>query len=169
MAYEQSYFGDGSAAGSGNVTTIVHQHYGTRDTGKTVGKTSTDGFMNELTIDLDGDMVSNEAFPLQAPTLPAYSRIEDVYLEVETAFDLGGTSPVIEVGTETSEATNGVSITEAQAEAQGVYDLTSALSGTWAAAGGFTSEVTVGIALDGTTPTSASDGKARLVIRYVSA
>lgn len=168
MAFEQSKFGDGSAAGSGNVTSTVSNHYGPRTTGKTSGVTRTAGFMNELTLDIDGTMVGNEAFVLVAPKIPAGSRIEDVFVEVTEAFVLGGTSPVIEVGTEGSEATNGFTITEAQAEAVGVYDLTSALSGTWSAAGGLTSAVTVGIDLAGTSPTVTSAGKLRAVIRYVS-
>jgi hypothetical protein len=169
MAYEQSKFGDGSATGSGNVTTAVNNHYGPRDVGKTVGIINTEGVMNELVIDLDGDMVSAEAFPLLAPKLPAGSRIEDVFVHVTEAFVLGGTSPIIEVGTEGSEATNGFSITEAQAEALGIYDLTSALSGTWAAATGLAAETTLGIDLAGTNPTVTSAGKARIVIRYVRA
>jgi len=164
MGYEQSKFGDGSAAGSGNVTTAVNNHYGVRDTGKTQGRHQTDGAMNELVLDIDGTMVGNEAFPLIAPTLPAGAVIEDVFANVSEAFDLGGTTPVIEIGTEGSEATNGVTITEAQAEATGSYDLTSALAGTWAAP--LAAETTVGIDLDGTTPTVTSAGKVRVVIRY---
>lgn len=167
MGYERAKFGDGSASGSGNVTTAVNNHYGPFNTGKTNGVIGTVGGVNEMTIDLDGDMVTAEAFPLLAPSLPAYSRITAVYWEVEEAFVLGGTSPVIEVGTEGSEATNGVTITESQAETVGVYDLTAALAGTWAAAAGFTSAVTVGIDLAGTSPTSTSAGKGRLVIQYV--
>lgn len=168
MSYEQSYFGDGSAAGSGNVTTVVNNHYGQRDTGKTQGKTRTAGFVYELTIDLDGEMVGDEAFPLIAPTLPAGCRIEDVFVEVTEAFVLGGTSPVIEIGTETSEATNGFTIDETTAEATGVYDLTSELSGTWAQATGLAAETTIGIDLAGTSPTVTDAGKARIVIRYVA-
>ena len=169
MAYERAKFGDGSDTGSGNVTQAVSQHYGARDTGKTVGVTNSDGFVREMVIDLDGDVVGNEAYPLQAPKLPANVRIEDVFLEVSEAFVLGGTTPGVEVGTATSEATNGVSITEAQLEAVGVYDLTGALSGTWAAAGGLVAETLVGLALSGTSPTSTSAGKARLVVRYFRA
>lgn len=165
MSFEQSYFGDGSAAGSGNVTTIVHNHYGPRNTGKTVGQFDTDGALQELILDIDGTMVGNAAYPLLAPKLPAGVIIEDVYLKVTEDFVLGGTTPAIEVGTETSEDTNGFTITKAQAEAVGTYDLTSALSGTWAA--GLAAETTVGLALSGTTPTVTSAGKARVVIRYV--
>lgn len=167
MGFEQSKFGDGSATGSGNVTTAVNNHYGPRNTGKTVGVSRTAGFVNELTMDIDGTMVGNAAFPLLAPSIPAGSIIEDVYLVVEEAFVLGGTTPAIEVGTEGTEATNGFTITEAQAEATGTYDVTSALSGTWAA--GLAAATTVGLALSGTTPTVTSAGKARVVVRYVDA
>lgn len=168
MAFERSPFGDGSASGAGNVTTAVNNHYGPRETGKTAGVTRTAGFMKELTMDIDGTMVGNEAFALLAPKIPAGSRIEDVFVEVTEAFVLGGTSPVIEVGTEGSEATNGFTITEAQAEAVGVYDLTSALSGTWSAATGLAAETTVGIDLAGTSPTVTAAGKLRVVVRYIN-
>ena len=165
MSYEQSKFGDGSASGSGNVTTAVHNHFGARtEINQTVGVYDTDGAMRELVIDFDGTVVGNAAFPLLAPTLPAGAIIEDVYLVVDAVFALGGTTPAIEIGTEGSEATNGFTITEAQAEATGMKDVTSALSGTWAA--GLAADTTVGIALSGTTPTVTSAGKARVVIRY---
>jgi hypothetical protein len=168
MSYEQSKFGDGSAAGAGNVTSVVHNHYGQRYTGKTAGIVNTQGALNELTIDLDGEMVGNAAFPLMAPILPAGSRIAKVFLKVTEAFVLGGTAPIIEIGTEGSEATNGFSTTEAQAEAVGTYDLTSALSGTWSGATGLAAATTLGIALAGTTPTVTSAGKARIVIQYIN-
>lgn len=169
MAYEKSPFGDGSDAGSGNVTYAVSNHYGPRTTGKSNGVIGTEGAMNELTLHLDGKVVSDEEFALYVkPFLPAYCRIEDVYLEVEEVFVLGGTSPVVNVGTDGSETTNGIEITESQLETVGVYDLTSTLAGTWAAAGGITAETTLGIVMDGTSPTSdETAGKAKVVIRYV--
>lgn len=166
MGYETSQFGD-QVTGA-NVTTDVNNHYGQREVRATQGVTRTAGFMNELTLDIDAAMVSAEAFPLLAPYIPAGSRIEDVFVEVTEAFALGGTTPVIEVGTEGSEATNGFTISETQAEAVGVYDLTSELSGTWAAAGGLTAKTVVGIDLAGTSPTVGADGKMRVVIRYVA-
>jgi len=165
MGYETSPFGDNVLTGSGgNVTTRVSNHYGPRSPGKTVGKVKTEGVMNELTINIDGTMVGNEAYALLAPTLPAGAVIEDVYAKVTEAFVLGGTTPAIEVGTETSEATNGFTITEAQAEAVGTYDLTGALSGTWAAP--LAAATTVGLDLSGTSPTVTSAGKMDVVIRY---
>lgn len=169
MGYEVAKFGDGSATGAGNVTTQVTQHYGVRDTGKTHGVAKTEGHVNELVLNIDAAMVSAEAFPLtaEAPYLPAKAIIEDVYVEVTEAFALGGTTPVIEIGTEGSEATNGFTISEAQAEAATIYDLTSALSGTWAA--GLAAQTTIGIDLAGTSPTVGTAGKMKVVIRYVEA
>lgn len=164
MGYEQSKFGDGSATGAGNVTTAVHNHYGAFSGGKTVGVIKTEGAINEMTIDLDGTMVGNEAFPLLAPVLPAYSKVVAVYVEVEEAFVLG-TGSQISIGTEGSETTNGFDISEAQGEALGVYDVTGTLAGTWAAS--LTAATTVGIDINAGTPTVTSAGKARIVIQYV--
>ena len=163
MGYETAPFGNQGA----NVLTDVNNHYGTRDTGKTVGVSKTEGFVQELTLYVDGDMVGAGAYALLAPTIPAKAIIEDVYMEVTEAFVLGGTTPVIDVGTEGSEATNGFTITEAQAEAVGMYDLTGALAGTWAA--GLAAETTVGLLLGGGgSNTVTSAGKAKIVIRYVA-
>lgn len=166
MGFETSKFGNGVLVGSGgNVTQNVHNHFGPRDSGKTQGVNRTAGAVRELIIDFDGEMVGAAGFPLIAPKLPAKAIIEDVYLEIFEAFVLGGTTPAIEFGTEGTEATNGVTITKAQAEAVAAYDLTSALSGTWAAP--LAAETTVGIALSGTTPTVTDAGRGKLVIRYV--
>jgi len=160
MGFETSKFGY-----STNIVTTVSNHYGQREVKGSTGVMNTSGAMNELVIDLDASMVTATAFPLLAPKLPAGAIIEDVYMEVTEAFVVSGTTPAIEIGTETSEATNGFTITEAQAEALGTYDLTSALSGTWAA--GLAAETTLGIAMSGSGgPAVTSVGKARLVIRY---
>ena len=120
--------------------------------------------MNELFVEIDGEMLGKAAWPLLAPKLPKGAKVRNVLLQITEAFNLGGTTPAIKIGTSGSEATNGISITEAQAEALGTYDLTGTLAGTWAnplAAG-----VTVGIALSGTTPTTTTVGRGRVVIRY---
>ena len=139
MTFEVSKFG----APGVNVVKNVHNQFGPRETGQTQGTANTAGFGNELTVDITGSDLTALAYPLDAPVLPAGAVITKVFLEVTEAFALGGTTPTIEVGTETSEATNGFSITEAQAEATGVTDLTSALSGTWAA--GLAASTTLGL------------------------
>ena len=166
MAFEQAKFGDGSASGSGNVTTSVNTHFGAFEGGKTVGTKNTEGVMYELTMDIDGEMMGAEEFALLAPKIPAGSRIEDAFLQVTEVFVMGGTTPTFEVGTEGSEATNGLVISEAVGEALGTYDLTGTLVGTWAGTSGLVAETTVGIALEGDA-TVTDAGKMRLVIRYV--
>lgn len=164
MAFETALFGDGVST---TRVTTVSTDFGPRDSGKTTGITRTAGFVTELTLDIDGTMVGDGAYALLAPIIPANAIIEDVYLEVTEAFVLGGTTPLIDIGTETSEATNGFTITETQAETTGIYDLTSALSGTWAA--GLAAETTLGLLLGGGgSNTVTAAGKMRAVIRYVS-
>lgn len=164
MAYEQTYFGDGSAAGSGNVTSIVHHQYGPMQTDNSAGVTERDGFENEASWDINGTMVGNGAFDLTAPTIPAGAIIESAYAYVSEAFVLGGTSPTILVGTNGSEVTNGLVLSATAAGSVKAYDLTSTLTGTWAAP--LVAETTVGIALGGTSPTVTSAGKVRIVVRY---
>lgn len=164
MAYEKSKFG--FAGGPTTVSSpLVSTHYGPREVGGTVGVPNTVGFMNELVIDFTGATVNAAAFPLIPPSFPAGANIEDAFLEVQEVFALGGTTPAVEVGTEGTEAVNGVTLSEAQLEALGTYDVTPEISGTWGTS--FATETVVGIALSGTTPTITNAGKARLVIRYI--
>jgi len=164
MGYETSQFGD-QVTGA-NVTQDVNNHYGAFETGDTQGNVKTEGFRNELSIDMDAAMLTAEAFTLLAPTIPAGSLVESVILEVTEAFALGGTTPTILVGTNGSEVTNGFVTSEAQAEAVGTYDLTATLTGTWAA--GLAADTVVGVELGGTTPTNGTAGQARFVIKYVN-
>jgi hypothetical protein len=163
--FAASKFGDGSASGAGNVTTQVHTHYGRVTVGHgTVGKVKTEGSVNELSFDVKGSDVSNETFPLLAPALPAGAVIEKVLVKVKEAFTLGGTNPTVLFGTSGSVATNGFVISEAQAEAAGTYDVTSTLTGTWAAP--LAAATTVGIDKGGTSPTSAATGRLEVIVRY---
>jgi len=162
MSFEQSQFGFG-----GSVTAQVNNHYGPRSTGKAVGDNPANGKIRELVIVLDSEEILAGAFPLIAPTLPAGSRVEDVFAQVTEAFVVGGTSPVVDVGTETSEATNGFTITEAQLEAVGNYDLTGALSGTWSGATGLVADTILGVAGSGGTFTLTAAGRVVITIRYV--
>jgi hypothetical protein len=165
MGFEASQFGDGSASGAGNVTTQVSNHYGTRDSKQAKGNIKTEGVVNELSIEFEGAEVSAGAYDLLAPTLPAGAIIEHVWLYTKEVFTLGGTAPVVDIGTEGSEATNGFTMSEANLETVQWVDLTSALSGTWAAP--LAAETTIGILLGGGgSNTSAATGKAEVVIRY---
>ncbi len=166
--FQTSPFGNGVAVGSGgNVLETVSNHYGPRSTGDTKGRFNTSGAKNQLVLDIDGAIVDAEAFNLQPIRLPAGALIVGVYLDVSEAFDLGGTDPVIQIGTAGSEDTNGFEIDEAEAQAANTHiDLTSTLQGTWAA--GLTAVTEIGIALDGTLPTAdPTVGKARITIEYI--
>jgi hypothetical protein len=98
-------------------------------------------------------------------TLPAGAVItENAVVEVVEAFALGGTTPVINVGVSTTEGTNRIAqVSEAQAEAVGVYSIASA--GTLAKDTPLAAAATIKVALGGTSPT-ISGGKLKLTIRY---
>jgi hypothetical protein len=129
----------------------VRQNYGTRNTGYALGVVKTEGSSNELSVDITGETLANNAFA--KVVIPAGSIVTNAYFETTEAFDLGGTTPTILVGTKGSEATNGVVVAEAEAEAIGSGDITASLQGTWAAGSGLAADTEVGVALGGTTPT----------------
>lgn len=99
-------------------------------------------------------------------TIPAGAVItENAVVEIVEAFNLGGTTPVINVGVSGSEGTNRVAqLSEAQAEAVGTYSVASA--GTLAKDTPLAAAVTIKVALGGTSPTITSAGKCKLTIRY---
>lgn len=142
----------------------VSNHYGSRDSGKTIGVVKTEGVMQELKINVDAAMMDAEAYPLVVPTLPAGAIIDSVYAKVTEVFIFGGTTPTILIGTETSEVTNGLVMSEAQAEALGSYDLTGTLTGTWGAP--LAADTILGLAHGGSSPTNGATGKVDFVIRY---
>lgn len=168
MGYDISQFGDNVLEGSGgNVASKVSNHYGPRETGEVSGNVKTEGATNQLVLEFDGQNLSDGAFTLQTPKqLPAGANIEDVWMKVSEAFDMGGTNPIADIGTESSEATNGFTIDDSALETPGTYDLTSALSGTWAAP--LAAATTIGIAAsaDSGLTVSTSAGKAKVVINY---
>lgn len=142
----------------------VNNHYGVREVEKTVGAINTTGRSYEASIFIDADTLNNGGPILVDLDIPATSVIETAYVEVTEVFALGGTTPTILVGTDTSEVTNGLVISEAQAEALGTYDVTGTLTGTWAAP--LAADTTVGTVLGGTSPTVGTGGKAKVVITY---
>lgn len=168
MAIYTSPFGNGVLVGSGgNVTSNVHNQFGPRDVGGTIGVNKVEGMKEELVIDFTGEQFNDLPDGLIPFVLPAGAVITAVYLDVEEAFVVSGTTPALEVGTDGSEATNGFTITEAQLEATGSVNLTSALSGTWDAEVPLAANTTIGFALSGTdTPAITDAGKARITILF---
>lgn len=161
--FEQAQFGDGSASGSGNVTTTVSQQYGPRTSGHPNGRVKTEGLSQELVIAFDyADMTAGE-LELLNPIIPARSRVTKVVMINKTANVTS--SAILDVGTDGSEATNGFTISDAQLDAavDTVVDLTGALSGTWDAEAPLAAATTVNIALLSGTITA---GSYEVVISY---
>jgi len=145
----------------------VKNNYGPRETGRGTGVVKTEGVKNQLSIELTGLQVSDGVF-VEDFIIPKFSIITAVFFEVTEVFELTGNADnSIEIGTDGSEATNGFSITLAQAEALGAYSLTGALSGTWDAEAALAAATTLGVTVAGTTPAIADTGKGRIVIEYV--
>ena len=164
MTYEISKFGNGVLVGSGgNVTSNVHNHFGVRDSGQTVGVNNTYGDEIELRFNVTGEMLNRANEILVPPVLKAGFKVEAVYARVTEVFVVTGTTPTVEIGTQGTEATNGFNLSEAQLEALGTYDLTSTLGGTWAAP--INADTTVGIALGGTTPAVTNAGKVDIIVK----
>lgn len=163
MSYEQSSFGN---ANGGNVTTQVNTHYNGRELGGATGVVRTEGTQNELTLYVTGEIIQNGFLP--QVDIPAGAVVTKAVAQVTEAFALGGTSPTIAFGTDGSEATNGGSLTEAQAEAAGYYDVTTSLAGTWDGEAAFAADTRVGIALGGTSPTVTDAGRVVIVVTYTN-
>lgn len=141
----------------------VHNHYGPRTSRAPKGGIKTEGSVMEMTVDVWGTSFTEKDNDYNKVVLPKGALILDAYAYVSEAFTLGGTTPVIAIGTKGSEVTNGVKVAKAQAEAVGTVKLTAA--GTWATA--LAADTEVSVVLGGTSPTSAANGKVRATIRYV--
>ena len=173
MPYERSKFGDAGYTAAGNTTNVqsnVTNFYGPRgiETDVTAGVIKTEGGYNELTVHISPAILRAGTIPLSVkPFMPARSKPTHAFLEVEEAFTITGTTPVVSVGTDGSEAANGVDATKAQLEAVGVYDITSTIAGTWAAAGGLPARTVVDVANSAGLGVTGKLGKAKIVIRYI--
>lgn len=141
----------------------VKQHYGARKLREgLIGGIETRGSQKELTVELSGYAINNNADFITG-LLPVGAKVEEVIVRVTEAFVLTGTTPTILIGTDGTEVTNGFVISEAQAEAVGTYKITS-FAGTWA--NGLAANTTVGVALGGTTPVVTDAGAMRVTVRY---
>lgn len=145
----------------------VSSHYGPRGTQDGVaggGDLPGNGAVKEAIIYIKGSDFTSGAFDTRY-TIPAGSKFLQATCEVTEAFALGGTTPTINVGTNSSEGTNyGIELSEANAEATGTY-FNATGAGTWA--NPLAADTVIGVALDGTSPTVTTAGKAKVVIRYI--
>lgn len=132
------------------------------------GGIKTEGSIQELSLKITGANINDDVFSTNLAVLPAGSRVLRAIVAIDEVFALGGTSPIINIGTDGSEATNGVSIDETRAEAAAVYtdaDTGVAINGTWAAE--LTADTQVSVALSGTNPTVGDGGYAVVTIQYI--
>lgn len=142
----------------------VLNHFGQRDTGRAAGVIKTEGVKNQLVLDLDAAQISDGLF-IENFILPKGANVQAAYFEVSEAFVLGGTTPTLLVGTDGGEVTNGLVVSEAQAEAVGSG--LASLAGTWADDSGFAADTTVGVALGGATPTITTAGRIKVIVEYI--
>jgi len=141
----------------------VSNHYGARTSGQTSGVIKSEGAKNQLSIQVGASELANNLY--QAPIIPAGSLITSVHVKVSEAFALGGTTPTIDIGTQGSTSTNNVDLSEAQAEAVGLYDISTA-AGTWA--NSLVADTIVDVSLGGGSPTVGAAGELEVVIEYIS-
>jgi len=132
------------------------------------GGIKTEGSVQELSLKFTGANINDDVFSANLVQLPAGARILDAVVRIDEVFVLGGTSPVINIGTDGSESTNGISIDETRGEASATYvdaDTGIAINGTWAAT--LAADTEVSVALSGTSPTVGAGGSAIVTIRYI--
>ncbi|QDP53382.1 MAG: hypothetical protein Unbinned6805contig1000_44 [Prokaryotic dsDNA virus sp.] len=142
----------------------VSTRYGEYESGRAIGTLKTEGATHQLVLDLTGELLGD--LILQPQHMPDGASVKKAYLFVDEAFDLAALS-VVEVGEDGAEATNGVSLLEADLETAGAYvDLTSQLAGTWAAGALTAGSDEIGIAFSAGSVADTSVGKAKLVVEY---
>lgn len=141
----------------------VKNFYNQRTAGEgVIGGIQVQGSDNELTFDVTGKSL-NGNITFLTTYLPKGAKITSAIAEVKEAFTLTGTNPTLLVGTNGSEDTNGISLSEAQLEAVGTYELTT-YNGTWA--NGLAADTEVGLALGGTNPVVTDAGRVRMTIHF---
>ena len=141
----------------------VSTQYGEYETGRALGIIKTSGAKHELAFDLTGQVLSDLILPPQH--MPDGASVIKAYLFVEEIFVLAAVS-VVEFGEAGAEATNGVSILEANLESLGYTDITSQLAGTWDEGGLTVGSDALGLAFSAGSVTDASVGKAKIVVEY---
>lgn len=170
--YEGSKFGNGisSLSAGGNVVLASgtpHNTFGPRDTGGSTGVLKVEGAIEQLRLEITGDDLNDLLEPLVPTYLPAGATIRDVYWDTVEVFVATGTSPTLLVGTDTSEVTNGLVVSEAVLESANTARLTSTLTGTWAVNTPLQARTKIGFAIGGSNgPAIARSGRGILTIEY---
>ena len=151
----------------------VNNQYGARETGGGVGLEHGEGTTHVLRIDLTGQSIADAIAGFIPPVvIPKGANFDSYKLRVDEAFVVTGTTPALSIGLSGSVGTNYVSLSEAELEAVGTKEVTSAGAGTMAltSATGLTAASKLGFALTGTAPVVATtQGKATLIATYTCA
>lgn len=143
----------------------VAQNYGTREPGRVAGNIGTSGSLNEMVIHLTGQLLSDGILiKYFLPKDAAFTG--QATLIVDEAFDLAASS-VVEVGEKGAEATNGISLTEANLESTGVTDVSAALAGEWDEGSKLPHSQEVDIVFSAGSVSDAAVGKATLILEYL--
>lgn len=143
-------------------------HFGTRRTGERAnfGVTRKDGHDVEIVVYVAATDFTSGTATYNGTTfaVPAGFTVRSVGAEVIEAFNVGGTTPTMNIGVSGSVGTNyAVELSEAQLEALGNYNSTPA--GTLAANTPLAAAQTLTVGLDGTSPTiTGTAGKVKIVI-----
>ncbi len=153
----------------------VANHYGTRDTGGTVGVERSTGSIHQLSLELTGNSLisaqdNSGVLPGAKFVLPAGALILRYRLRVDEAFAIAGTSPTVRIGSQASISTNGVVLTEAEMENVGTKTPASGGAGTWATSSstGLTAAANVAIDFGGSDVViTPNTGQATLIVEYV--
>jgi hypothetical protein len=145
----------------------VSNHYGPRgkeDGVASGGEVHKSGAEFEHVVYISGDDFDGGTSFNTRLTIPAGSVFIAATMDVEEVFTLGNADNIFSIGTDTSEATNGVAI--ANPDVAGVTkDVTG--GGTWSPTAGLAADTAVGVAVSGTTAAvTAGSGKAKVVLRF---
>lgn len=147
-------------------------HFGRRFSGEEAnfGTNGDVGAYKELVLEIRATDFTAGTATYNGPTaiLPAGATVRESLTETLEVFNLTGTTPTINFGVSTTEATNRlVQISEAQAEAVGVYNTAATAAGTLAVGTPLATQATLNVALGGTTPVVVgTGGRIRVTVRY---
>ena len=146
-------------AWEGNTGLQVATQYGARNTGATAGHETTKTGFNILSIELTSQGLKDKFLP--PLVIPKNAQVKRAVLTVNVA-PTGVTA--LSIGQGNAEATNGVTLAAADL-AVGSRDITTKLTGTWAAGSATTDAHRVGMVVTGA-PT-VNNALASIVIEYV--
>lgn len=146
----------------------VSNFYGARSTGNSVGVETSDTSQQRLSVSITGEMLNGTFLP--PVVVPKGARFVGALLRVDEAFNLGGTTPTVQIGAAGSVATNGIVLTEAEMENVGTKVPASTGAGTWSfsSATGTAADAKVAFAMGGGTPTATNAGKATLILTFIN-